>query len=167
MQRTRFCAAKMSSCEIRSWFDLVKENCVQSSLVSPKKIKEAVKSAVSEEEKLHNVMVFGLNELDEDDVHDAEDEGLVDEMMEQLNVCPKRVVEIDSVGERREGYICPTKFRMERKDFVLEVLARSKRLKDVYLAPDRTREVRRTICPQGSFSINQSKISSTDVPCKI
>ena len=24
---------------------------------------------------LHNVMVFDLNELDEDDVHDAEDEG--------------------------------------------------------------------------------------------
>ena len=163
--------------EMRSWSDVVKENCVQSSSVSPMKIKEAVKSAVSEEDKLHNVMVFGLNELDEDDVHDAEDEGLVDEMMEQLNICPKRVVQIDRVGERREGYIRPMKFRMERKDFVLEVLARSRRLKDterfsnVYLAPDRTREERsahkelveqlkkrRAEFPESAFYIRGNKI---------
>ena len=79
--------------EMRSRPDSVKENCVQSSSASPT-IKEAVKFAVSEEDKLHNVMVFGLDEHDE---HEIEDEGLVYEMMEQLNVCPKRVVQTEHV----------------------------------------------------------------------
>ena len=47
--------------------------------------------------------------------HDAEDKGLVDEMMEQFNECPKRVVQIDRVGELRKGYIRPMKLRIEKR----------------------------------------------------
>ena len=134
--------------EMRSWSDVVKKNCAKSSSVTPTKIKEAVKSAVSEEDRLHNVMVFGLDELDEEDVHEAEDEGMAEEIMEHLDVWPQHVVKVERVGERKEGHIRPMKLRMDRKECVLEVLARSRRLKDTekykiaYLAPDRTTEER-------------------------
>ena len=134
--------------EMKIWSDVVKENCTKSSPVTHKKIKEAVKSAVSEEDRLLNVMVFGLNELEEDDVHEAEDEGLVEEMMEQLNIWPQLVDQIERIGERKEGHVRPMKLRMKRKENVLDVLGRSRKLKDseryssVFLAPDRTRDER-------------------------
>ena len=95
---------------------------MKSSSVTPGMIKQAVKSAVSEEDKVHNVMVFSLNET----MYMRLRTRLVDEIMEQLNVWPKRNIEIEHVGERKEGYIRPMKLRMERKEFVLEVLAGSR-----------------------------------------
>ena len=117
--------------EMRSWSDVVKKNCEKSaSTVIPRKIKEAVKSAVSEEDRLNNVMLFGLKELpeeeEEEDVHDAEDEGLVEEILEELNVSPSYIAEVERVGERKEGFIRPIKVRMGRKDCVLELLARAR-----------------------------------------
>ena len=44
------------------------------------------------------MVVFGLKELNEDDLYEAEDEELVDDIMEQLNVWQKRVVQIEHVG---------------------------------------------------------------------
>ena len=44
------------------------------------------------------MVVFGLEELNEDDLYEAEDEELVDDIMEQLNVWQKRVVQIEHVG---------------------------------------------------------------------
>ena len=116
--------------EMRSWSDVAKKNCENSSSVTPKNIKQAVKSAVSEEDRLHNVMVFGLKELDEDDVHEAEDEGMVEEIMNIVDMAPKHLVSIERIGERKEGSIRPLKLRMERKECVLEALSRSRRLKD-------------------------------------
>ena len=40
-------------------------------------------------------------------------------MMEQIKIFPKRVILIERVGERREGYIRPMKLRMERTEFVM------------------------------------------------
>ena len=60
----RFCSAKTNSCPCEKhgaelhWSDEVKKNFEENSSVTPKSIKEAVKSAVSEEDRLHNVMVL-------------------------------------------------------------------------------------------------------------
>ena len=65
-------------------------------------LKDVVKFDVSEEDRLHNVVVFGLEELNEDDLCEAEDEELVDDIMEQLNVWQKRVVQIEHVGQHKD-----------------------------------------------------------------
>ena len=41
-------------------------------LSPPKKIKEAVKSAVIDEDRLYNFMMYGVEELDEDDPNDED-----------------------------------------------------------------------------------------------
>ena len=46
--------------EMRRLSDVVKENCVKSSSVIPGTIKQAVNSVISEEDKLHNVVVFSV-----------------------------------------------------------------------------------------------------------
>ena len=104
---------------------------------------------ISVREIYYVVMVFGLTELDEEDnEHDAENEGFIEEMMEQLSIRPDQVVQIERVGERRENHTRPMKVRMERKEFAVDVIAKSRKLKDteryatVFLAPDRTREER-------------------------
>lgn len=171
--------------EIRSWSDVVKENCSNSSSLTQEKVKKAVKSAVVEEDRLHNVMVFGLNEIDEDDedIREGEDLGMVKDIMRELDVWPDRVVQIERVGEIKEDHIRPMKIRMERKEFVLQVLARSKRLKDseeyskVFLVPDRTRVERtahkklvdelkrkRVECPETVFFIKEDQICSKPRP---
>ena len=55
------------------------------SSVTQRKIKEAVKSALSEEGRLHNAVLFGLRELPEEGVHEAKDEEMVEKIMEELN----------------------------------------------------------------------------------
>ena len=59
---------KTMKTEMKSWADIVSKN-VKSAEITPKVIKEAVKSAVEEdrgeEDRSHNVMVYGLKEQED------------------------------------------------------------------------------------------------------
>ena len=132
--------------EIKSWADVVGKNCNSSETITPKKIKEAVKSAVIEEDRLHNVMMYGLEELDEDGSNE-EDKRQIAEIMHEIGLFSGDVI-IGRIGEVKEGNIRPIRVRFERKEYVLNVLSKARQLKNselyssVYLGPDRTMEQR-------------------------
>lgn len=134
--------------EIKSWAEVVTKNCASNVSITPKKIKEAVKSAVIEEDRLYNVMMYGVEELDEDDSND-EDKRQIAEIMGEIGVVYSGDVLIGRVGDVKEGSTRPIRVRMERKESVLGVLARARQLKNsetysaVFLGPDRTLDERK------------------------
>ena len=134
--------------EMKSWTDVVKQSC--SKTVTPKKIKEAVKSAVSEEDRSRNFMMFGLEEEDEeaDRLELYDDEKIIDMLFERIEVKP-RIEEHYRVGKLQPGSNRPIKVRLSRSDSVMQVLSNAKKLKggpallsSVFLAPDRSKEER-------------------------
>ena len=134
--------------EIKSFADVVGSN--SSAITSHKKIKEAVKTAVVEQERLHNVMVYGLEESQstDPDVSLEEDKDQIAEVMHEVGVVSGNVI-VERVGERKEDSHRPIRVNFERKEEVVNVLARARRLKDsstfsaVFLSPDRTVEERK------------------------
>ena len=57
--------------EIRSWADVAKKNTNDQSIaVSVKRVKDAVKTAVAEDDRSKRFMIFGLSEAEEGEVDD-------------------------------------------------------------------------------------------------
>ena len=77
--------------EIKSWADVVGKNCNSSETITPKNIKEAVKSAVIEEDRLHNIMIYGLEELDEEGSNE-EDKRQIAEIMHEIGLFSDDVI---------------------------------------------------------------------------
>ena len=132
--------------EFKSWADVVSKTCNSTAVITPKCIKEAVKSAVNEEDRSHNVMVYGVEEggSNEDDLRQFSD--ILDEVglfFGDISVIVERI------GEIKEGSVRPIRVRFEKSDFVFKVLSKARLLKNsekfssVYLGPDRTIEERK------------------------
>ena len=133
--------------EIKTWADVVSTKCNSGAVITPSKIKEAVKSAVIEEDRLFNVMVYGVNESGGEDSR-VEDKSQIAGIMHEIGIFSGDVI-VSRVREVRECNIRPLRVRFERKEEVLEVLSRARRLKDsaafssVFLGPDRTVDERK------------------------
>ena len=73
--------------EMKTWANVVKQSCSSLSTVPSKKLKEAVKSAVSEEDRSHNFVIFGAEEEEEQAARDevpVTDETLLSKIFQKL-----------------------------------------------------------------------------------
>ena len=127
--------------EIRSsWSEVVGQNAGQS--ISVAKLKEAVKSAVVEEDKSKNFMIFGKSEVANEDVADV-----VAEVLQDMNEKP-RLIECRRIGTAEVGKSRPIKVKLASSDAVASVLRTAKDLKNssrnktTFVGPDRSKEER-------------------------
>ena len=124
-----------------SWSEVLAKNSSQA-ITTETKLKEAVKSAVAEEDKAKNVIVFGKNEEENEDVA-----VIVAEILHDTNQKP-RVVECMRVGIFSAGKPRPIKVKLCSADAASSILRSAKDLKSsdrnkgTYIAPDRTPEER-------------------------
>jgi hypothetical protein len=130
--------------EIRNWSEVAGQKATNQS-ISTARIKEAVKSAVVEEDKSRNVLIFGKSEVTNEDVA-----ATVAELLLDIDEKP-RLVECRRIGAREsasEGKPRPIKVKLSSSDAVSSVLRNASALKNsatnksTFLAPDRTLEER-------------------------
>ena len=128
--------------EISSWSKIVKQNSSQP--ITPAKLKEAVKSAVIEEDSSRNFMIFGKEERANEDLFQT-----ISEILEDVKEKP-RVIECSRVGGLKPGKSRPIKVKLYSSDAVSHVLRKAKHLKSseqnrsTFICPDRTKEERET-----------------------
>jgi hypothetical protein len=127
--------------EIRSsWSKVVAQG--RSQPITTASLKEAVKSAVSEEDKSRNFVIFGKAEEVNEDVANT-----VDQVLRDINEKP-RVIECIRIGTPANGKPRPIKVKLPSSDAVLSVLRNAKALKDsntnkaTFIGPDRSKEER-------------------------
>ena len=141
--------------------------------ISEKKIISAVKSATEKEDRKRNVIIYGVEEMD-NEVLPERVSGILLEIGEK-----PAVRDSCRVGIKKSSNIRPIKFTLSSSDVVCQVLRKAKLLrlkegfKSVYLCPDRTIEERRAYKkllhelklkseaePNKSFVIRNNKIVS-------
>ena len=124
-----------------SWSEVAAKGLSQG-FASAAKIKEAVKSAVAEDEKSKNFMIFGKEEAPNEDIVTT-----VAEILQDLNEKP-RVIECTRVGTSEQQKLRPIKVRLTSSDAVFNVLRNAKLLKKscnnkaTFIGPDRSKEER-------------------------
>ena len=105
-------------------------------------MKEAIKSAVVEEDRSRNFMIFGKEEKVNEDVSQT-----ISEILEDVKEKP-RVIECRRVGTVEPGKHRPIKVKLSSSDAVSHVLRKAKDLKSseqnrsTFLCPDRNKEER-------------------------
>jgi hypothetical protein len=128
--------------QIRSSWSEITAKGHRQNITSEAKLKEVVKSAVAEEDKSKNIMIFGKEELPDEDIS-----ATVAEVMHELNEKP-RIVECFRVGSFEQGKSRPIKVRLTSFDTVANVLRNAKHLKNsgnnkaTFIGPDRSKEER-------------------------
>jgi hypothetical protein len=127
--------------EIRSsWSDAVAKG--SGSVTTEAKLKRAVKSAVAEDDRSKNFMIYGKTESTDEDVLEG-----VAEILQDINEKP-RVVECYRIGTAVEGKQRPIKVKLNGSDAVNNVLRSAKLLKNsrsnssAYIGPDRSKDER-------------------------
>ena len=105
-------------------------------------VREAVHEAVQEEGQTRNLMIFGLPEEKDQDL-----EKRIGEVFEQVEEKP-RIVEAERLGRQSEDKVRPVKVTLSSASAVSALvrqgyrLSKIERFKQVYLAPDRTKDER-------------------------
>lgn len=133
---------------LKSWSDVVKNNTsqVQSNLLTTteKTVKQVMEKVNEEERKSANLMIYGLSEVDNENLGTA-----VDEVFKAMSVPPPRVTfDCYRVGRKQQGKTRPIRLECQNRGDVDFALVHSRRLKNsarhsrVYLAPDRSKEQR-------------------------
>ena len=129
--------------EIGSWSKVVQQSTANAAHISPARIKEAVKSAVAEDDRSRNVIIFGKKE--EEDNETVSDTATA--VFQDLNEKP-RIVECRRIGTISHGKCRPIKVKLSSSEAVLHILRNAKTLKtsinnsSTYIAQDRTKEER-------------------------
>ena len=128
--------------EFQTYSSVVENSRVQEQVICPEILKRAVQTAVQEEDRSKNVMIFGLPELANQELNST-----VGEMFEAIGEKPR--VEACRVGKHRsEKGARPVKATFSSSTVVENILAKVKRLKNtdryktVFVCPDRTLEMR-------------------------
>jgi hypothetical protein len=131
--------------ELVSWTDALKRNsmkAVQPITMTSAKLKEAVKAAVGDEDRSHNIMVFGKPEVESEDVPST-----VTDILADLGEKP-RLVECRRIGAAKIGTCRPIKVKLTSSDAVAYVLKKAGTLKstssnrETYITADRNEEER-------------------------
>ena len=130
-----------------SWAAVVKKN--SSSKVSQKEMKKAVKSAINESDREYNVIMFNVEEQDEEDPSENYD---ADTALDIMNSAGLDAVEeeytTERIGALQNDKNRPLKVKFDFKSTAFDLLAKSKNLKHsevygtVFIVPDRSREER-------------------------
>ena len=127
--------------ELRSYCEAAKKGVAESGITAAQ-VKMAVKTAVKEEDRSRNIMLFGVAEENEETV---EEQAAV--IFEQVEEKP-RIVDCHRIGEAKDGVHRPIKVTLASSDSVQRVLRnagrlkRSESFKAVFIAADRTVEER-------------------------
>ena len=120
----------------------MKLNTSQSPGITSNKIKEAVKSAVCEEDRSRNVLIFGKEDLEGEDLNST-----VSEIFLDLEEKPQ-IIDCRRLGTARPGECRPIKVKLSCSDAVsclmkkAKMLKSSERNKTTYLSEDRNKEER-------------------------
>ena len=139
---------------IRSTWSEVAAKSSSQNMTSTVQLKQAVKSAVAEDDRSKNFMIFGKEEVPNEDVP-----SIVAGVMEDINEKP-RIVECARVGQIVEGKSRPIKVKLTSFDAVLNVLRRARLLnnstsnRDTFIASDKTLKRRMSGPLIRSWSIN-------------
>ena len=111
--------------------------------ISASTAQQVVKTVAEEEVRAKNVMVFGLPEVDSEDLGYR-----VGELFVQLQLGEKPHVETARIGNQKTGYIRPIRVTLRNRLVVAQILRKagglktSDNFKTVYLSPDRSPELR-------------------------
>jgi len=137
--------------EFSSWSKVVEQNKTHVPTFTPAKLKEAVRSAVVEEDRSRNFVIFNKEEVEEEEVART-----VSDVLDDMNEKP-RIIECRRVGKPQHGKPRPIKVKLTSCDAVSHILRRAKALKSsdrnksTFIGPDRTleeREVHRALVVQ-------------------
>ena len=126
--------------EMKTWAGVVAESCRNINAVTPLKLKEAVKTAVSEEDRSRNFLVYGAEE-------NVDENQILTDIFQQIDTKPE-VVEHYRIGTAKAGSNRPIKVKLRRQGAVRDVLTNAKKLKEhdklasIFISPDRTVEER-------------------------
>ena len=125
--------------EISTWSQVV-ANQSTAATITPAKLREAVKSAVVEEDRSRNFMIFNKVETANEDTVQ-----IVVVVLVVLDEKPQ-IVECRRIGIAQHGRPRPIKAKLSSCDAVLHVLRRAKSLKSsennraTFIGPDRSKE---------------------------
>ena len=141
--------------EMKLFTDVVKNNTVASE-ISPAKIKMAVKSAITEDDRSKNFIIFGAPEELECEEQEMSERSLVGDIFGFMKFKERpNITNIERVGVKKsDSTRRPIKVTMRDPEIVREILSRAKVLKSVdvegynfnynklYLSPDRSQDER-------------------------
>ena len=141
--------------EMKLFTDVVKNNTVASE-ISPAKIKMAVKSAITEDDRSKNFIIFGAPEELECEEQEMSERSLVGDIWGFMKFKERpNITNIERVGVKKsDSTRRPIKVTMRDPEIVREMLSRAKVLKSVdvegynfnynklYLSPDRSQDER-------------------------
>ena len=141
--------------EMKLFTDVVKNNTVASE-ISPAKIKMAVKSAITEDDRSKNFIIFGAPEELECKEQEMSERSLVGDILGFMKFKERpNITNIERVGVKKsDSTRRPIKVTIRDPEIVREILSRAKVLKSVdvegynfnynklYLSPDRSQDER-------------------------
>ena len=141
--------------EMKLFTDVVKSNSVANE-ISPTKIKMAVRSAITENDRSKNFIIFGAPEELECEEEEMSERSLVNDICGFMKFKERpNITNVERVGVKKsESTRRPIKVTMQDPEIVREMLSRAKVLKSVdvegynfdynrlYLSPDRSQEER-------------------------
>ena len=162
--------------ELQSYSNIVQKSCPQ---VDAKTLKKVVKSVVEAEDRCRNVMVFGMEEEDNEQLCDK-----VNELFQDMNEKPR--FEVIRVGKKSSSEsVRPVKVTLTSSSVVNHILSKARTLrqsekhKHVFVRPDMTfeqREEQRKLVedlkkrskeePNRRHFIRGGKVCSVDTPVK-
>ena len=136
--------------KMSSWAAVVKKNS-GTNKVSQKEVKKAVKCAINESDREYNVVMFNVEEQEEEDPSETYD---VDTALDIMNSAGLVAVEgegrftAERIGTFDKDKKRPLKVKFDFKSMAFSLLAKAKNLKgneeygQVFIVPDRSREER-------------------------
>lgn len=153
--------------EIKNYSEAVKKHLPVRSAITPAKLKQVVKSAITDDNRLKNIMIFGVDEektFNDEPVDDAECVTDIFDFIKQGDKLKNSVDKIIRVGEKKEaGSPRPLKVCMRNVETAQLAIKHGKLLRQfpvnenegysvdfrrVFISPDRTpeeRDARRTL----------------------
>ena len=127
--------------EMQSYSGILTKSCTAA--LAPKKIQAAVMKVADTTERSRNVMVYGLEEKDNEQL-----EKRVEEVLMEIDEKPL-MEQCVRVGVRKEGTMRPVKFTLKSHLHVQRILSNARKLRtkdgfgSIYISPDRSLEERR------------------------
>jgi gas vesicle protein len=138
--------------EIKSWADVVKKNVTQDRQFTAKSVKEAVKAVNEEEERSKNLIIYGIEEIEDGDWDTVLKvdplPSIVKSISEQINCSDCDIRNFYRIGNKAKGKVRPIKVEFLTSNDITNYLKNAHKLKSnesfksVYLAPDRSLEQR-------------------------
>lgn len=131
--------------ELQSWSEIAKRNTASAqpaATFTPAKLRDAVKSAIEEDDRSRNFVIFNKHDEAGENTEQA-----VADVLEDMNERP-RVIECRRLGKFQHGKARPIKVKLTSSDAVSHILRRAKvlktseRSKKTFIGPDRTPEER-------------------------